>query len=311
MARNKSRLTPSFFSMPPRADEDGMYGRLRDYQMHCDIRDKVEESWQQYAPLCPDSDFPRKAQQDFLSMYWQMHLTLLLRKFGFSLRKSPADGPDISIDSTPRAWIECTAPKPGTGLNEVFVPKTLLGEAYSGPVPEREILLRITSAIKDKDAQRACRLKKGMIGKDDHYLLAINGGLLGPSSLSLSVASFAEMAVFGIGSERSALNPWSDATTGPSLPTLRSISKYKDLHRFKAEEISTLAFRTPQYKSLSALLWSPYWDTILRGGDDITTIYNSHATNPLSLGYLGFGSHSWLEETSDGNVVLNKRDTPT
>ena len=89
----------------------------------------LEEEWEQYRPLCPDSEkaFLATARKHFRGARWQMHCTLVASRLpGFA--KGSGAGPDFSVGvGDTRCGVECTAirlnadypsnlPRPGSSL---------------------------------------------------------------------------------------------------------------------------------------------------------------------------------------------------
>lgn len=118
--------------------------------------------------------------------YWQFLSEALLghELLDAGLEVQPSrDGPDFLVMHEGRKiWIEVICPEP-TG-----VPENWLGHEPNRRVtfPHEAILLRWASAIKEKtekllgnpEKMKLGYLKKGVVGPDDSYVIAVNGRLL-------------------------------------------------------------------------------------------------------------------------------------
>lgn len=83
-----------------------------------------------------------------------MYLCNVLLQKGLPIVQQRAEGPDFFIRNDAKAYIECIAPTPGAANNPDTVPEPYSARLNESQrlqaVPEQQILLRITQAIKEK-----------------------------------------------------------------------------------------------------------------------------------------------------------------
>jgi hypothetical protein len=268
------------------------------------IRQKfsVPEIGEYYAKLWLDFSASRLADTIFSSeiangdegkfwqRIWEALLARLLMQQGHKL-SSADEGPDFCLDyDGKKVWVEAMVPEP-TGIPIEWAGPPKHNEVTT--VPFDEILLRWTSALKEKYEKLEGRtqngrmqpgfLEKGIVSKDDVYVVAIN-----PCRLSsrpwidegTSRLPFAVEAVFPVG-------PWAipideDNQLGKAVSTQRFSIRNKN-----SSEVSTYSFLNPGYSNVSALIGcSPRKPTSIFPSDDVKLIvvHNPLAKNRLPPG---------------------------
>jgi hypothetical protein len=191
----------------------------------------------------------RSARTDLHSAFWEMHVAAGLIEAGATLvprdRRTPRkSGPDL-LCQMPYTWIEVVAAKPGSGRDAV--PESLQGVAHS--VPDDQILLRITQAIREKKAKRDTYLSKGWVRNSDPFVIAVNSGIVpnGKSELPLpriirAVFPFRHFAVS------------MDVTSG------RISDQYYEhrsvITKVAGSPVSTALFEDDSYSGISGCLYS-------------------------------------------------------
>jgi len=159
----------SFFSAV--GGTDPLYEWVKNEREYSWLKTDIERMWSRYHPICPDPQFSRKAADDLVAMCWQMQFSVLLLDNGFDLSRPPRDAPDICLTHNGQLyWIETVAPGPGDRADAV--PSDLNGDEF----PEKEIILRFTSALEAKRNQYKSWLEKKTISATEHFIVAINGG---------------------------------------------------------------------------------------------------------------------------------------
>jgi type I restriction enzyme S subunit len=141
-------------------------------------------------------------RREFNARFWEMYLTCALleraSEFGYSLScPKRKDGcPDILLElKGERIWIEAVAATNGEAgrpdsLVEPRIPTIVVGDradeqqemdlpiepgaAESGKIPEGKIVLRYTTAIREKYMKYLHYRRKGIVRKDDAYVVAVN-----------------------------------------------------------------------------------------------------------------------------------------
>ncbi|MDL2285857.1 hypothetical protein LJC24_00265 [Desulfococcaceae bacterium OttesenSCG-928-F15] len=140
-------------------------------------RKLFEVLWPAFKPYA-DPHFLSDLRKHFHQRTWEMYLGNVLVNKGSVISSSP-EGPDFVVNDG--LYLECIAPTKGNLNNKDAVPEihyTRFGEKPCAfPLPEREILLRITQAIKEKaDKHYNKWRKKSWFRPDLPYVIAINIG---------------------------------------------------------------------------------------------------------------------------------------
>ena len=213
-----------------------------------------------------------------------------LRDKTFPARTKPGHGPDLLVLSGNRkVWVESICPEPA-GLPDAWLniqPNTV------GDFPHQAILLRWTSAVKEKaekllgsfDGQTRGYLAKGVVAPSDAYVIAVNGCRLrhGPFSALLGISQFpfAAEAVFPIGPYQLQIN----------RETAKVVERGHQV-RFHVEKpnkalVPTRMFLDPHFAGVSAI-WAVELDGASAVGnhEPSAVIHNPLATNPVPIGFL-------------------------
>ncbi len=165
----------------------------------------AERLWAVYQPHA-DLNFLTEIRSDFSARFWEMYLTCALLEKGAERGYTvscPKPGPDILLDANGgRIWIEAVTPtngEPGKpdSLVEPRLPAMVAGSAR---IPEEKIVLRYTTAIREKYQKYLCYLRKGHVHKNDAYVVAVNRSRLAYrwASAAIDLPRFLK-AVFPIG----------------------------------------------------------------------------------------------------------------
>jgi len=233
-----------------------------------------------------------------------------LRDKTFPRRAKPGKGPDILVmDGNRKAWIEVICPEP------VRVPESWLNlEARKvGDFPHEEILLRWTSAIKTKaemligtaDGKKAGYIKKGLVGADDAYVIAVNGCRLrnGPFSALIGISQFpfAVEAVFPIGPYQLRVDQTTLEVVGGGHQVRVNIKNHNQA------PIPTSIFLDPRFSRVSAI-WAVDLDgaSVIGNREPTAVIHNPLATLRLSVGFLAADEEYVAETTGDNEYVLRR-----
>ncbi|MCY4614630.1 MAG: hypothetical protein OXB94_13560 [Nitrospira sp.] len=297
----------SFFAVQGKG---AIYENLRSNPDHQNIRDFIEEMWEEYWPHA-DLDFLAKARNDdFQARYWEMYVgcSLLRQNTQIEPREqrkerwgSPDLGPDFRIIAPHPFWLEATTVWPGTG--EDAVPEVEFGVVRD--VPDDQLKLRILQSIRDKAKQRLHFRDKGLIDPTDCYVVAVNIGKVSPIS-DLEPPRIVR-AVFGLGLPQVSMNVDSGALSDWRYQPQDHIVKQS------SSLVSTRIFLDTEqsdhpdyvgYEGLSAVLssemepfnscepWFNHNKYVI--GDDYYIVCNPRATNPLPHGFLKCGQEYWL-----------------
>lgn len=194
-------------------------------------------------------------------------------------------GPDFLLTiGGRRLWIEVVCPQP-SGLKEGWLD---LRMTEAGEVPHGEILLRWTSAIKEKcekllgnpEKKLPGYLKTGLVKPDDGYVIAVNGCRMrnGPIASILGVSRFpyAAEAVLPVGPYQLHFDKLTSRKVGEGHQIRYQVRKPN------GSDIPVGLFLDPNYSKISAI-----WAVDLKGHRAIgnpepsALIYNPLADNPL------------------------------
>lgn len=208
----------------------------------------------------------------------------------FELKPSGIGGPDFLLNiNNRRVWIEVICPEPRglpNGWTDIQV-----NQVISGRVPHNEILLRWTSAIKEKtekligsaDGKTKGYVQKKLVSPKDMYVIAVNGCQLrhGPFSSLCGVSRFpyAIEAVFPIGPYQIAIDRNTKKVVDHSYQ-----ERYQILNLNNAP-VPTYTFLDPKYEMVSAIWAVDFNGHGVIGSDQPSAlIHNPLAINPLPPG---------------------------
>jgi hypothetical protein len=148
-----------------------------------------------------------------------MYLACVLLENGHKLQRTNPEGPDLCIDGEPKVWIEAIAVEPGDSDDKVKTQEerrdtssSQIEGVWIGDLPSEEsLILRCTSAMKEKSRKIMRYKQKGIVGCNDLCLVAISLGKIEGASLFFRhrPASVFLKAFFGIGGEYIAYTPHS------------------------------------------------------------------------------------------------------
>lgn len=223
-------------------------------------------------------------------------------------------GPDfLLIDGQRRIWIEVICPRP------IGVPKEWLeiNTNTASSVPHEQILLRWTSAIKEKTETLAGNengtvkgyLANGIVSKDDVYVIAVNGCQLRhgpfPALHGISQFPYAAEAVFPIGPFQIRI----DRTTLKSVGT--GYQKRYSIPKANGATVPSYAFLDKRYERVSAI-WAVDFNcgTVIGNLEPSALIHNPNAINPLPLRYLA-ADDEYVATPNEDNTFSFARLTPT
>jgi hypothetical protein len=257
------------------------------------IKDELEAMWVRFEPYA-ETNFAVEFAHDPDARFWEMYLGCILLDEGKTIER-PAHrcigqgNPDFCvIDGERRIWIEAIAPTRGT-IGEDQVPELAMAEngersEEHGWQPLRQVHLRITSALREKARKlQEQYVANGVIGEQDIYLVAINGGRFAlqaggwdfPTALS---------AVYPIGDEFVSINRDTHRIVGHGHHRSGLIER-------AAGAIDRTAFFDEQYAQVSGLIWSrASIGTASRTARPLSLIHNYVARNPLAHGWLRWDS---------------------
>lgn len=236
-------------------------------------------------------ELTRQSETTFRSRVWEMLLARHLRACGHAVTSLPQGEPDFRFmigDLT--VWVEAISPTPGADLPRHW---TTFDPANPGPavgcVPNKEMLLRWTSAFKEK-AER-CReyRQKGVVGSADAFVIAIDGSQLSkfPHTHGVSRLPFVVEAVFAIGPLAFQVDQ-STGKLGRAFQTVEATVENRNKSLVPKER-----FYRPEFTGVSAVLGccpSPHAAPML----PVQIAYNPLAGAPIAHGQLGLHAEEWM-----------------
>lgn len=249
----------------------------------------LEAIWKQYEPYA-DSNFLDQFKKQFNQRAWELHLGSTLINRGFTLGSHNNAGPDIKIPyKSGNVWVEAIAVEKGDKQDKV--PEIEYGKEID--VPEKEMLLRLTSGLIEKHRKYLKDLKGGRVGQKDPFIIAIDRSPL--EHLDAQIPLILK-CLFAIGHQvlflkRDRSQP---KTEGNTWSTREKVNK------INGSEVEMLMFRDASFEGVSAVIYCPC--NILNSprnpkemGDNFVIVYNPFAKNPLPDNFFKFGE-TWKQE---------------
>lgn len=225
--------------------------------------------------------------------YWaQLSEVLLaheLLRIGLKLVPSH-EGPDLLVEHEGRKiWIEVICPMP-TGLSDDWLNRV---PGKAGHVPHEAILLRWTSAIKEKAEKLLGNAKTGepgylaknVVGAKDAYVIAVNAKLLrgrGFAAITgISQFPYAAEAAFAIG-------PYAVSIDRETLKTVGEGHQHRPhIRKPNGANVPAYTFLDPAFAGVSAIWAADVDETWVIGNmKPQAIVHNPAAANPVPVGLL-------------------------
>ena len=155
------------------------------------------------------------------------------------------------------------------------------------------------------DGKKAGYIKKGLVGADDAYVIAVNGCRLrnGPFSALIGISQFpfAVEAVFPIGPYQLRVDQTTLEVVGGGHQVRVNIKNHNQA------PIPTSIFLDPRFSRVSAI-WAVDLDgaSVIGNREPTAVIHNPLATNRLSVGFLAADEEYVAETTGDNEYVLRR-----
>jgi type I restriction enzyme S subunit len=265
---------------------DPTYVYIRDGEYCAEARNYLEALWKEFEPLA-DPDFHEQAQMrsNFQGRMWEMRLAIVLKRIGLPVDRSPRKGgPDVMISSSPRIWIEAVAPHSTDFLDR----NEEQAKRSATRVPEAEVILRYTSALKEKWNAYERYRQSGCVRADDVFVVAVSGANLPCPTLGNGPHWMAK-PLYGLGNIVFQI----EVGTGRNLG-----STWRWIHEratASGAPVDSDLFLSPKRAGLSAVLYTEHhvqnWPE-LRGraaGSDFRLFHNPFAATPLAIGFIPRG----------------------
>lgn len=228
------------------------------------------------------------------------------------VRSNSGPRPDfLVLQGNRKIWIEVICPEP-VGMPDSWVN---FEPGTEGDFPHKEILLRWTSAIKEKaekligstDGKVPGYLKNGIVAADDAYVIAVNGCRLrhGPISALFGISQFpfAAEAVFPIG-------PYQVQVSRENLEIVqRGHSVRFHIEKSNGALVPTSMFLDTRFAGVSAI-WAVELDgsSVVGNHEPTAIIHNPLACNPIPGGFLS-ADDEYVAVRSGEGYVFSKIET--
>ncbi len=227
---------------------------------------------------------------------WEAMLYRHLSNLGFAFRDDCIQqGPDFGINYNGQTiWIEAVAPAP-KGIPPDYLNPPVKGEVRVKTKPHEQMLLRWTSALKDKRDRLECYVKQKIIAAGDCTIVAINSCRLqefGRDDLGVSGLPFAVEAVFPIGPVAVPITPDGRPDGEPTRVPRYTIRKPN------GAEIPTANFLDTYYANVSGLMGCCRKD-MLSAKLPLTFVHNPLATVCLPRAILGADKEYVADDKGD------------
>ena len=225
--------------------------------------------------------------------FWEMYLAVTLTERGLLLNRGGEAGPDfLCLLAEHRFWVEAVVPEVGHGPDGV--PEHEVGVVYD--VPVRQILLRLTNSVAQRKGQYAAALQKGLVAKDEAFVLAINSRLAADGRPGNTLPFFVQ-----------ALLPFGNLTVVLDRDTRQTVDSFyerrESVSKSSGAAVNTAVFLDPEYAFISAVLHSMV-DCVNRPkelGGDFQVLHNPMANRPLDPSIF-----SWCDQFTYENGTLKR-----
>ena len=217
-----------------------------------------------------DSNFLIDLKKHFHQRTWEMYLGCVVLGLGTELSPHRDKGPDLSFDyDGKKIWIECVACERGVGKDQVPTMKHGVVES----VPSDQMILRITSALREKRSKYEKYLNDGIVKGTDSFVIAVNGGIFGRPDGFIPLIL---RSLFAVGHPTISM-PIDGGPNKHYVSTIPFIKKKKGV------EIPTTFFLEKENDGVSAVIYDGnlvinHSDTF---GKDVLIVHNAIARNPL------------------------------
>ena len=279
--------------------KDKIYIALRDYGHLFDDRNYVEDLWR-YFESYADPHFRNEIGVDFQARYWEMYLGCLALRARLSVMPNKGKGPDlrIALPTGQNLFIEAIAPGPGTGQNLVPEPKLNKPGDFNAifeDIPVEQIVLRITHGVVNKFKTYKKYLQDKTLSPDDPYVIAVNPGGMTFARLEYDPPLIIQ-SLFAVGNLMVLFD-----RDDPGLDETRYSIRHQII-KHNNEPIRTNYFLDPEYRGVSAVLFSDAYPLSKRDGREFKLVHNPYATNPIDKGLFKIGCEYWVE----GEIIHSK-----
>lgn len=237
------------------------------------------------------------------SYLWEAMLYRHLSSMGYELLNSVTaagqHGPDFCVNHKgQKIWIEAIAPSP-EGIPTDWLEPHRNGEIKVKTKPDKERVLRCTSAIDTKQKKFAEYRDKGIVGENDCVMIAVNFCRLSDWDIDgngISQLPLVMEAVFPIGPLGFPITR-EGKLDGPGQHMER-----QTLKKTNGSAIHTANFLDPKFANVSAVVQGHQRD-MFEKDLVLSTVHNPLTGNPLPTGLFGV-LREFLAEAQDNNYLI-------
>ena len=260
-----------------------------------------------------ENHFISDRDEYFDARIWEMLLARHLTDQGHKL-SSADEGPDLGFHhKDQKIWVEAVVPSPD-GLPQHWVTPPKRGEMRAHSVPNEKILLRITSALKEKNEKLIGRtlkvrqsgeeirkpgyLENKLVNGDDAYVVAINSCRLGfgPLAPHRGVSQFPLIVESAV-----PVGPIEVVFDRKNLDVVEQRYSHRTvIKKPNGAAVPTDNFLNPDYAGISAVLGSRMdIDGVTNRASPVAVIHNPLARNPIPAGILGADEEYVVDDHGD------------
>jgi hypothetical protein len=297
---------------------DHLFKHLRDPQHEWEYTARcfAERLWVVYRDYA-DPHFLTEVRREFSARFWEMYLMCAFlekaseRGYSLSCPKRKDGCPDVLLElNGNRIWIEAVVLTNGEegrpdSLVEPRIPTIVTGDrantpqgtdlsigSESGRIPEERIVLRYTTAIREKYIKYLRYLRKGIVRKDDAYLVAVNKSGLAYrwASAAIDLPRFIK-ALYPIGELELLIDRDARRIVDTQHRPRFSITKANK------SAVPVQAFVDRRWRGLSAVLCSDVdvgWSKLPLGAD-LQIAYNPLCRRPITRGVIPVAREWWAK----------------
>ena len=234
------------FELTPSLCDDRYFRVFMEDDLWQQQRQELARRFTLYEPYA-DKHFLRECKRDFLARYWELMVCTELLDHGFPIDHVKPGPDNCMLHNGKRIWIEATVAHQGTD------PSTRVPEMqFSGPaqtVPNRQIKLRYTQRLAEKQAKCAEYAEAGIVAAADPVVIALHAGNLPFANHEKELPRIVE-CVFAIGPQYITLEPGTGELVDAGYQTQWNLSKDN------GADVPHNLFLKEEYRGISAILFS-------------------------------------------------------
>lgn len=294
-----TEITSFFLTKSP--EEHLLYAQIRDDRRRDEAKKQIESFWLKYQCL-KSHNFQQEAQINFYQRWWEMFLAVGLLNLGFDVKTDKDDkGPDIKLilPDDQLVWVEAVAPNTGNTTDAV---PPLITEGVEGvtvsDLPEREFLLRLNKALEDKLTAFKDYIRKGLINKDGHCVIALS---------SCALAQYGDLMDFPVPSPLKVLAGCGQLVLHKSGNYIapRNCIRASLSSREEEIDVDTRLFVRDDFSMISAVLYS-YTDILNSPNNPESSFqlfFNPRKPNPILMSVFNQTERWFQESKKEGETI--------